>query len=366
MMRLKQVATRRDRAVFRDFVRRLYRGNACYKDTLASVQDLFLEHKVIFPEEGLVRAVQAVEGETVLAQCLLIHNPALPVLQMAFFEALPSRNDAVALLIQEARAEAGRRKAGSVIAGLNGHLAYGVGFLTDCHDLPSSFDSLYTPAYYPAYFAPYASAIKTLTAFVFDLSRDTFLEPVARHCREAGITFRNFDLKHLGREISLMADLSNRFLKDTYLYYPIDPQAMVQLVDPLKFFFRGGELIFACHQGKEVGFLFWHPDYNQVVPGGRRNSLPGIGLRYWLKRRSITNFKINAIGVDPAFRKKGVAAGLIQRMLAAAGPGYRTAETNFIWDSNRLSSGLCRRFAFEEWRHYRVFEIPLEAANADL
>ncbi|MEJ2483992.1 MAG: hypothetical protein P8049_13000 [Gemmatimonadota bacterium] len=170
MLSLLPVGTRREKRSFVDFVYRVYAGNPCYKDTLMPILKFFLYQRDSFTSKSYVRPIQVVSRGEVAAQCVLVHHPRFPMLQVAFFDALPDRSAAVELLIEEARAEARRRGLRRIVAGLNGHVWYGVGYLADGFDLPCPFDSMYTPDYYLAYWSRHAEAVHTLSTYHFDFS----------------------------------------------------------------------------------------------------------------------------------------------------------------------------------------------------
>ncbi len=356
MISLTDVASHRQKRSFVDFVYRVYAGQACYKDTLMPVLKVFLHQGDTFTAQSFVRPIQvSVEGE-VSAQCVLVHHPKLPMLQVAFFEALPGRPHAVERLVEEARAEARRRGLSRIVAGLNGHLAYGVGFLADAFDVPCSFDSIYTPEYYLTYWSAHADAVHTLTTYRFTIAEVTLPEPVLRRAA-AQFQYRRMDKRRFEQEMILFGELANRCLAQTYLYFERDPHALYQLLRPMRPLLESQHLIFACRDGREVGFLFWHPDFNEVVPGGRRNSDLATGIRCLLGRKRIRSAKLNAAGVEPRYQGSSVAAGLVGELLRSCAGRYESVETNFVWDCNRRSKLLNTHFPHREARHYRTFEL---------
>jgi GNAT superfamily N-acetyltransferase len=355
-VRLVDVTTRRQKHSFIEFIYRLYAGQPCFKDTLMPIVKLFLDRGDAFTSESFVRPIQVTSDGDIAAQCVLVHHPGLRMLQVAFFEALPDRPKAVERLIDEARAEARRRGLPRIVAGLNGHLAYGVGFLADAFDVPCPFDSAYTPEYYLSYWSAHADAVHTLSTYRFRLSEVSLPDPVLRRA-SARVTYRGMDTTRFKHEMILLGELSNRYLKETPLYFERDPYAMYQLVRPIRPLLESRHLIFACREGQEVGFLFWHPDFNEVIPGGRRNSALAAGIRCLLGRNRIRTAKLNAMGVDHRYRGSSVAAGLLGELVQSCTGRYESVETNFVWDSNRKSRLLNTHFPHREARHYKTFEL---------
>jgi len=356
MICLTDVTTSRQKRSFVDFIYRVYAGRRCYKDTLMPVVNLFLHEGDAFTAGSFVRPIQVASHGEISAQCMLVHHPRLPMLQVAFFEALPDRADAVGRLIDEARAEARRRGLRRVVAGLNGHLAYGVGFLADAFDVPCPFDSLYTPEYYLSYWSAHADAVRTLSTYRFVVAEATLPDAILRRA-SARFQYRRMDTTRFREEMTLLGELSNRFLDETYLYFERDPYAMYQLLRPIRLLLRSEHLVFASREGREIGFLFWHPDFNEVIPGGRRNSALATGIRCLLAKKRIRTAKLNAVGIDHRYRGSSVAAGLLGELVRSCAGRYETVETNFVWDSNRRSTLLNNRFPHREARHYETFEL---------
>ena len=361
---LEDVRTRRQKRAFVDFVYRVYAGNRCYRDTLMPILWTFLDQRDAFTSESYLRPIRVMSGGEVAAQCVLVHHPGLPMLQVAFFDALPDRWQAMGLLVGEARAEARRRGLGRIVAGLNGHLAYGVGYLADAFDEPCPFDSAYTPEYYLDYWARHARDERTLSSYRFDLSRARPPDPALRRAY-GRIRFRTMDTARFREEAVLLGELSNRYLADTYLYFERNPEDMYRLLRPIRPLLETDNLVFACRHGKEIGFLFWHPDFNEVIPGGRRNSALAMGVRCLLGRNRIRTAKLNAVGVDPRYQGSSAVVGLLGELVRSCAGRYESVETNFVWDSNRRSSLLNRHFPHTEARHYRTFELDVDGRTGD-
>jgi hypothetical protein len=364
MLSLQHVRSRREKRAFVDFVYRVYAGNPCYRDTLMPILKLFLHQGDSFTFDSYLCPIRVESDGEVAAQCVLVHHPGLSMLQVAFFDALPNRCAAVGLLIEEARAEARRRGLGRIVAGLNGHVAYGVGYLADAFDVPCPFDSIYTPDYYLAYWSPHAEAVHTLSTYRFDLSEARPPDPALRRAYSR-LQFRTMDTSRFREEAVLFGELANRCLADTYLYFDRDPIDMYRLLKPIRPLLEAENLVFACREGKEIGFLFWHPDFNEVVPGGKRNSTLATGVRCLLGKHRIRNAKLNAVGVDRRYQGSSAVVGLLGELVRSCVGRFESVETNFVWDSNHKSRLLNKRFPHEEARHYKTFELDVGEHTRD-
>lgn len=106
-----------------------------------------------------------------------------------------------------------------------------------------------------------------------------------------------------------------------------------------------------------VGFLFWHPDYNEILKKGKQNSLISIACRYSLFKKKITTFKINSIGVKPEYRGF-LTCNLLYEMSKYV-RDYIYAETNFVWRSNFDSMSLNEYAIKKIERNFAVYEYRI-------
>lgn len=357
-MELTEVLLDREKKDFIRFIYSLYKRDRCYKDTLITTAKTFLYQRDTLSRQAYVRAVAVKDGLRTVAQCMYIYHSALPVLQIGYFDALPGQEEAVELILDEARRECRTLGLSRIAAGVNGHVRYGVGILTDSFGEPIPFDSLYNKPYYAAYFEQRGFIKSTLTEYAFDLAKIRFSQRVLDRVYSA-FTFRCMRMNDFQNEMLLFGKLCNQTLRQTELYFDSDPRCFYELMSELKPFLRPEHLIFVMKDGREVGFLFWHPDYNEVIPGGRRNSMAGIGIRYFLNKSRIRKVKVNAMGVLGPYKGTGAVMGLINEARKATG-AFTSAESNFVWDSNTDSSKLNRLLCNREARHYAVYYIPVQ------
>ena len=300
---------------FTDFRRRLYDGDPGYSTTLEFAVESVLNRSTDFLRSCHLRPLLVTQRDEVVAQCVLVHDPALPILQVAFFEALPNQGDAVARLLDAAKEEARQRGLDRIVVGLNAHLSIGVGILVDGFQR-ASFDSAWNKSYYADYFeglqrmglTAYCGSVSDVGRMLGRASRDAKLEAAG-----SAIAVRPIDLFDWESELEVFRVLCDATLGTTALSAPTQPGHFTALLGDLKPFLRPENLLFATIDGREVGFCFWHPDYNEILPTGRSVGLPGIAWRFVLRRSRIRTVILNALGVLPEYR--GIAtAALLTRM----------------------------------------------------
>jgi hypothetical protein len=254
-------------------------------------------------------------------------------------------------LLAEARAEAQRRALDGVVVGLNGHLSVGVGILTDGFR-PGTFSSPWNKPYYASYFADLER--RDLTAFGGQVPEAVRRARTPVTAPAEGVTVRPADGRHWNAELETFRELCDATLGTTHLYAPTTEGHFVDLMGDLVPFLRPENLLFAMAEGREVGFVFWHPDYNEVLPTGRPLSVPGIAWRYFTRRRRIRTVVVNAIGAL-ADAPHGTTATLLRRLADEVDGRYDTYETCFVWDGNRASRGINRYLGASPTRRYAVW-----------
>ena len=333
------------------FIRRLYEGDPGYCATLGFTLQSALSASTAFFESCSCRPVAVERGGETIAQCLLIHDPALPAVQVGFFEALPDEQAAVDLLLGAARAEAGRLGLERIVVGMDGHLSVGVGILAEGF-ARGTFGSPWNKPYYAAYFAELDRS--GLTVYGGSVA-DSVARVRRLAVRPSGkVTVREVDLRRWDDELETFRVLCDATLGRTNLYAPTKPGHFAELMGDLKPFLRPENLLFAMVDGHEVGFVFWHPDYNEILPTGRGLSIAGIAWRYVTRRHRIRTVVGNAVGTLPD-APLGTTAALLTELCDHIEGRYETFETCFVWDSNASSVGVNRYLHAHPVRRYSVW-----------
>jgi hypothetical protein len=349
----------KQRKEFRRFVCDLYTGDVGWVASNLFLLDIFLYQKDSFCKQAFVTPLLIqLQGSTV-AQCILVNHPNMPqIMQVAFFEALPNQEHAVQLLLEYAEQQAKELSCTEILIGLNGHLAYGVGIMQSGWGRPTSLDSLYHKPYYQHYFDDPIWQKHTLSTYRFD--------PVAIHNKYHRFsqltnqyTYRQFNIKYWKQEMILFGTLANNCLNHTRYYFDRPPVQLLELMNTMKFLMKPEYLLFVLHHGKEVGFIFWHPDFNEVLTPGKQYSSIYFALQAILKKLTIKTVKVNAIGLLPAYWNTPAAMGLFLTALQYSKMKYPKGETNFIWDCNVASRKFITKMGGQVDRTYAVYSKPV-------
>ncbi len=343
-----------------NFVRSIYKDNPFYKDTTSSLLKSFLLKKNAFCKHAYVHPVKVYDNGRIVAAVTFIHADYYQeTLQLTYFEALPNYDQAVEMLIDYGKALCQKRKISKMTIGLSGHVNYGLGILQDHFDAPLSFGNNYNPPYYIKYFDKYKTSDYVLTSFkgkMEDFNMEGQERAIQRVC--SNFTFRPMNFKDFKNEMKLYTDLNNACFLNHPFYFKRNYEEDYELFKDLKLFLKEENLIFAEENGKPIGFLLWYPDYNELIAPGK-----AIGLSTFVKNKlfahRIKKYKIVEIGVLPKFHNTGAILGLFYACYQRTKGKYDAYETSWILDTNFKSKNFGVKWANEEYKHYKVYEIVL-------
>lgn len=347
IMAILYLQTKRQRKAFLSFRSQLYHGDGNYVATEEFVVRDILFEETQFAKSCTVLPVAFTEEGKITAQAILLYNNRLPYVQLGFFDALPNCEYAVSALMGEAVKLQEKVGAKGIVIGLNGHISYGVGILTEGFFHKNSFDSIYNKDYYADYFKNCrAESLSTYKTKLSDAISGMQLQDAE------GITVRPCSLRRFEDEMEKMRLLCEQTIAKTNLYFPTEYSHFYELTKDLKPFLTPNNLLFAeDEKGNALGFLFYHPDFNQMLVGGRDYSLFGIAATFLTGKKKINTVKINAIGsLSPR-----ATSALLQAFAKQVKDNYMYLETTFIWDNNIPSSLLAKHYLGAPHRKYEVY-----------
>jgi hypothetical protein len=345
-MKVCYAFTKKDKKKFKKFRMNLYKNDPFYVSTVEFTCDMLLYKTTTFAASCNIKPVMIIEDE-ILCEALLIKAPKDDFVQISFFEAIENADEAVNLLIEEAKKFAISAGVKKIIIGLNGHLSYGVGLSVDMNK-PNTFDSTYTKTYYNKYFEKYTKY--DLVAFSNSISN--MINTIPK--KESNIVIRPINLKKFKEEIEEFRKVCNETIGKTFLYAPTEKLHFEELLEDMLFFLKPENILMAYDNNELVGFIFWHPDYNEILKKGKYNSLLSIALRYTLFKNKIKKIKLNAIGVKEKYQ------GIVTMNLLREVTKYchcDELETNFVWCNNFKSMRLNKHIVKNIERQFAVYEV---------
>lgn len=348
-------------AAYKKMLAGMYRGNNCFRDSLSSLFQLVTSPQGAFGRRSRRLAVTVSDDHgRVLAFGLFIGADMMPeILQIGFFEARPGCLAAVEKLVKVAEDTAMKWGAATIVAGMNGHVNYGLGFLVDHFDQTPCFGAGFNPPSTPDYFRCLGFNEDRLVSYQYDIDAISMAREQPLLARlQRKFTFRKADFSRLQDEIHLYTQLNNRCFGDHPLYFHRNADEDYELFTPFRWFLNEENLLIAECDGRPVAFVLWYPDFHELLRPGETLGLMAL-LRYRLLKRSMSRLKIAEIGVVQEFQGSGVMLGLFHLCFTLAKGRFQTCESGWIFDANEKSKNICMRWQPEPAKNFAVFSRKL-------
>jgi len=345
-LKLLKADTRVLRRQFFAIGNEIYRDNPYYRSTEDDLVRMLINGPTLFHEHARVLPYLMLENDSVCGRFAFVHDEHMSdYVQVAFFEFKPDTGNPVSIIENEAQTLF--PNADKIVFGLQGHLNYGAGFLLNRFDQVPVFGLPYSLPHYPGLFEGYTE--RKMHSFRFSMQVDIPLfERLSERMAGNEITVRKLDMKNLKKDIHLYTELNNRCFTEHPYWTDREGKEDFELFESFRHLLRPENFLFAMHQGREVGFLMWFPDFNQMIKNDRELkcstafSLDVLRFRY---ANPIKQFRLTEIAVLPEYRSKGAELAMMFQMtkdvLAA---GYKEGVGGFIFEENRDSINLALRY----------------------
>ncbi len=374
-MQVIVVENKKQQKEFLEFRRNIYLSAAKYVDNNYFMLQEIFGRKLHFVKTVELEAVYVRDEEGIACEGVIAYAKELPgYIQLCFFEALPDKSEAVALLVETAKEYGRKHNCPRLVIGLCGHLNYGLGLL-DAHKLPSadasdeerqayertnSFSSPGNPAYYNDYFKELGcdeNRLKTYFTYSFEGKLERFAGPIRKinSCFE----FKKYDRRNNKYWAKLYTDLNNLCFEDHKYYYHRDYIDDAEMLKELFLFMKEDSLIFAFMNGEPAGFIMWYPDFNELAEPGE-----AFGGKHFFKNlvdnKKIRTAKVMEYGVVKKYRGLGLPLALIEQFRQAAEEhGCVNAETSWVLEDNKNSTSFCETVSDFDYKSYVVYELPV-------
>ncbi len=286
---------------------------------------------------------------------------------VGFFGFFDSVNDpVVAKGLVDAAAAILREKGLSSMRGpYNPSINDDCGILTEGNERPSFVSMPWNPSYYAALVkAAGLENIRTLYAWEVPLQRETperVNRIVDRIKKRNKVTVRPIDMKNLKKEMEIIHRLYNVTLDRNWGFYPIALEDLLHAADDLKAIANPNLILFVCADGREVGFSLALPNVNEVFHAsrGRKGILRFLEMALRLQFQKIKTDRLCVMGVEPAYRDKGLSALLFFESFRVAKAGYEISEVSWVEANNVEILEGAALMGGHRSRTYELFEKPL-------
>ncbi|MDD8019863.1 MAG: hypothetical protein PHU81_01570 [Acidobacteriota bacterium] len=371
---IKQVEAGRELRDFISFPWRIYQGDPNWvpplrleiKEKLNRQKNPFFEHA----EMALFLARRGKEPAGRIAAIIDFNHNEYHKEKVVFFGLYESLNDEeVARLLLETVMAWGKKRGMEILRGpvslsMNDECA----FLLDGFDQPPAIMMPYNPPYYIDLMEKCGlTKARDLLAFFMDRShktREKVKEVVAKVKQATSFQMRTANLKNMSSEARKIAYIYNQSWANNWGFVPWTDKEMEFMGKNLKAFADPDLVIFAMHDGQEIGFALGLPNYNEITKSLNGRLFPFGIFKLLLNRRKITGLRAMVFGVLPRYQRTGVSYLLYDELeTRAQAKGYQWAETSWQLEDNKAINSFTASIGGRIYKKYRIYEKKLIQLN---
>ena len=352
-MQIREIETKKEKKEYINFIYEVYKKDKNFCDL-----NLIIVKSFLYQREKHTKRLQIIpvmiKDNGIKLVCMFVIDETNEV-KLSFLEFLPGAQEYLKALIQYAKKLLKKYKKKKVIIGVNGQISYGLGILTDKYNQNFEFNANYNREYYTKELDQVFPTVKRAYSYEYRASHSLqcFDEKLLENTYNE-YQFRFLDKKHFKRDMLIFGRLAHESLKTTPYYSEKTDHEMYELMKKLKFIMKKEDLIFAMKDGKEVGFVYTHPDYAELFDRPKF-SYVRFYLRYLFKKPKRVIY--NVIGVLPAYQLSGIAVALIHKAIVTRQETYTEGVSSFILEENIPSTKLCRKLSVGINKEYHLYEL---------
>jgi len=286
--------------------------------------------------------------------------------KVVFFGLYESLNDLeVARALLDTVAGWGRERGMEILRGpMNLSMNDECAFLLEGFDRPPVVLMPYNPPYYIELMEK-SGLTKAKDLYAFIMTRDHETREKVRAVIEkvrSGTSFnlRPVNMKQISQETRKVAYIYNQAWSRNWGFVPWTEKEMDFMARRLKDFADPELVIFAQHEGREVGFAFGLPNYNEIIKDLDGRLLPFGIFHLLFKRKKIKGMRAVVFGVLPQFQHTGLAYLLYDELeRRARAKGYEWAETSWQLEDNEAINRFTASIGGRIYKKYRIYEKRL-------
>ena len=283
--------------------------------------------------------------------------------KVVFFGFYESFNDQlVCQALLDTVVEWGRSRGMEILRGpMNLSMNDECAFLIEGFDKPPVIMMPYNPPYYLDLMDNYG-LIKARDLYAFMMTRDhQTLEKVrvvidkVKSITSFGM--RTVNMKKIYEETRKIATIYNQAWAKNWGFVPWTEKEMDFMARRLKIFADPELVIFALHEGREAGFAFGLPNYNELTKDLNGRLFPFGILKLLFNRRKIKGMRAVVFGVLPQFQHTGLAYLLYDELeRRAKAQGYEWAEMSWQLEDNEAINRFTTSIGGKIYKKYRIYE----------
>ena len=223
----------------------------------------------------------------------------------------------------------------------------------------------YNPPYYPSLLEGFGLK-KAMDLYAYRLEQSFFLYDRLIRITERSIKkdpqlwVRPINLRHFSEELKIVKEIYNHAWSRNWGFAPFTDEEINDLAKNLKPLVVPDLVLFAYSGEKPIGFSVSLPDYNEVLKhlNGKVGLLGTLKFLYY--SRKIKTIRVMLLGVNQAFRKKGIEGLLyLETFKRGIKKGYPKSECSWILENNPLMQHGIEAMGGKRYKTYRIYEMPI-------
>lgn len=280
-----------------------------------------------------------------------------------FFESIDDRSVAHALF-----AEAERwllaRGLGVMRGPVNPSMNDEAGLLIDGFDDPPMILTTYNPKYYSALIESFGFT-KAKDLYAWKLT-ESFLSPKLERVRNAVMTreklvVRNFNFSPKSAfwmDVEVFHHIYNTAWEKNWGMVKMTREEIDFMAKDLRTIAARDLVLIVESAGEPVGFVLALPDINQALIKNRSGGLLSAAYHLLFGKKRINRARIVALGVVPAFQRRGIDAALYYEVgtRVIRDHKYVGGEASWILEDNEMMNRAAEMMNGEIYKRYRIFD----------
>jgi GNAT superfamily N-acetyltransferase len=367
---VNRVKTKKDFKIFLKFPQEIYKDNPNWvpplllemKAKLNPKKNPFFEHAKM--DLFLARRDDRVVGR--IAGIIDYRHNEYHQENVVFFGLYESYNDEeVAKVMLDRVSDWGKNKGMEILRGpMNLSMNDECAFLLESFDKPPVIMMPYNPPYYLELIEK-AGLTKAKDLYAFMMTRDHETREKVRAVvnKVKGATsfgLRIVKMKKIEEEARKIAYIYNEAWSKNWGFVPWTENEMKFMAKRLKDFADPELVIFALHEGKEVGFAFGLPNYNELLKDLNGRLFPFGIFKLLFGRSKIKGMRAVVFGVLPQFQHSGLSYLLYDELeKRAKARGYQWAEMSWQLEDNEAINRFTTSIGGKIYKKYRIYEKKL-------
>jgi GNAT superfamily N-acetyltransferase len=211
---------------------------------------------------------------------------------------------------------------------------------------------------------------KAMDLFTYQMRKkngppETIVQNEEKAKKDLHVTYRSMNPKKLREEAFKVASIFNEALKDNWGFEEFLESQVNEMVMMFKFFIDPRIVVFAVHEGVEIGCLIMIPNYNHLIKPGKGRLDLGLIKRYLNRFKTTDSFRGYALGVLKKYHGKGIGSGLVMEMFRVCEPLlYEECEISWVLANNGPMNELSKAMGGKQNKVYRVYsKKPMQRSH---